>query len=71
MLMSYPQPVLLFCWATALYVAHHDGKALVWPPCPPLLMLLLSVSCASAAVITLIPPPVQLQLHTNQANCPG
>lgn len=37
MLMSYPKtivvlPLLRLGWALALYVAHHDGKALVWPP---------------------------------------
>lgn len=36
-LMSYPKypvvlPLLCLGWAVALYVAHHDGKALAGPP---------------------------------------
>lgn len=55
MLLFDAKPVLLFCiysgWALALYVAHHDGKVLVWPPTP--LCFCFCQSCASAAVVSL------------------
>lgn len=75
--MSYPEspvvvlPLICPSRALALYVAHHDGKALVGvaPPKPPLLLPSLSVGCASAAVVLL--PRVGCQQQQQQQLWPG